>query len=61
MRGGIDTPFNSNRNEEVFWGETKATRGRAFGDRHASTPDSLARTTDEGNARLGRPLVIRTG
>jgi len=31
----IDPPFNSNRNYEVFWGETRETR--AFDDRHAST------------------------
>jgi hypothetical protein len=31
----IDPPFNSNRNYEVFWGETKEQR--AFDDRHAST------------------------
>jgi DNA modification methylase len=31
----IDPPFNSNRNYEVFWGETKETR--AFQDRHEST------------------------
>lgn len=31
----IDPPFNSNRNYEVFWGETKEKR--AFKDRHAST------------------------
>jgi DNA modification methylase len=31
----IDPPFNSNRNYEVFWGETKEKR--AFDDRHAST------------------------
>jgi len=31
----IDPPFNSNRNYEVFWGETKGKR--AFEDRHAST------------------------
>ena len=31
----IDPPFNSNRNYEVFWGETKETR--AFDDRHEST------------------------
>jgi 16S rRNA G966 N2-methylase RsmD len=28
----IDPPFNSNRNYEVFWGETKEKR--AFEDRH---------------------------
>lgn len=31
----IDPPFNSNRNYEVFWGETKEKR--AFEDRHRST------------------------
>ncbi len=31
----IDPPFNSNRNYEGFWGETKERR--AFEDRHAST------------------------
>src|SRR3990170_818205 len=31
----IAPPFNSNRNYEVFWGETKEKR--AFEDRHAST------------------------
>ncbi len=31
----IDPPFNSNRNYEVFWGETKEMR--AFDDRHEST------------------------
>src|SRR5471032_1788746 len=31
----IDPPFNSNRNYEVFWDETKEKR--AFDDRHEST------------------------
>ena len=31
----IDPPFNSNRNYEVFWGETKEKRG--FEDRHSIT------------------------
>jgi len=31
----IDPPFNSNRNYEVFWGETREKR--AFEDRHSST------------------------
>jgi adenine specific DNA methylase Mod len=31
----IDPPFNSNRDYEVFWGETKEKRG--FEDRHASS------------------------
>ena len=31
----IDPPFNSNRNYEVFWGESKEKR--AFEDRHEST------------------------
>jgi DNA methylase len=32
----IDPPFNSNRNYEVFWGET--SEKRAFEDRHAGSP-----------------------
>src|SRR3954452_12344336 len=31
----IDPPFNSNRDYEIFWGETKEKR--AFEDRHEST------------------------
>src|SRR2546422_11200175 len=31
----IDPPFNSNRNYEVFWGETKEER--AFEERHENT------------------------
>jgi hypothetical protein len=31
----IDPPFNSNRNYEIFWGETKEKR--SFEDRHEST------------------------
>jgi hypothetical protein len=31
----IDPPFNSNRNYEAFWGETKEKR--SFEDRHEST------------------------
>ena len=31
----VELPFNSNRNYEVFWGETKEKR--AFEDRHEST------------------------
>ena len=31
----IDPPFNSNRNYEVFWGETREKR--SFDDRHTST------------------------
>jgi DNA modification methylase len=39
----IDPPFNSNRNYEVFWGETSEPRAQASGfpglfeDRHVST------------------------
>jgi DNA modification methylase len=36
----IDPPFNSNRNCEVFWGETKEKR--TFEDRHASTAAYIA-------------------
>jgi 16S rRNA G966 N2-methylase RsmD len=38
----IDPPFNSNRNYEVFWGETKEKR--AFEDRHESTNAYIAIT-----------------
>ena len=34
----VDTRFNSNRNYEVFWGETKEKR--AFENHHASTQTS---------------------
>src|SRR2546425_11076842 len=37
----IDPPFNSNRNYEVFWGETKEKR--AFEDRHAVAKRRLLR------------------
>ena len=33
----IYPPFNSNRIDEVFWGETKAPPERSSEDRHAST------------------------
>ena len=36
----IDPPFNSNRNCEVFWGETKEKR--SFEDRHESTRAYIA-------------------
>src|SRR5438270_231371 len=36
----IDPPFNSNRNDEVFSGETREKR--AFEDRHASTAAYIA-------------------
>lgn len=36
----IDPPFNSNRNYEVFWGDTKEKR--SFEDRHASTQAYIA-------------------
>ena len=35
----IDPPFNSNRNYEVFWGETKEKR--AFDYRHESTKATI--------------------
>ena len=35
----IDPPFNSNRNYEVFWGETDEKR--SFEDRHESTRASI--------------------
>ncbi|MGP8260612.1 MAG: DNA methyltransferase [Acidobacteriaceae bacterium] len=36
----MDPPFNSNRNYEVFWGETKEKR--SFDDRHESTQAYIA-------------------
>ncbi len=38
----IDPPFNSNRNYEVFWGETREVR--AFEDRPASAQACIACT-----------------
>ncbi len=51
----IDPPFNSNRNYEVFWGETKEKR--AFEDRHASTEAYIAhmRPRCEQLARVLKP------
>ena len=46
----IDPPFNSNRNYEVFWGETKEKR--AFEDRHEST---------QAYIDYMRPRCVRTG
>ncbi len=40
----IDPPFNSNRNYEVFWGETKEKR--AFEDRHASILPTITSNTE---------------
>ena len=53
----IDPPFNSNRNYEVFWGETKEKR--AFDDRHASTQAyiDLTRTRLRAPAYPGAELV----
>ena len=45
----IDPPFNSNRNYEVFWGETKEKR--SFEDRHdTATRKSRASWFDESAA-----------
>ena len=49
----IDPPFNSNRNYEVFWGETKEKR--AFEDRHAG-PQPVRSILD-----LHFPLQCRGG
>ena len=46
----IDPPFNSNRNYEVFWGETKEKR--SFEDRHEST---------QAYIEFMRPRCVRTG
>ena len=37
----IDPPFNSNRNYEVFWGETKESRRAGIDDRHESTKATI--------------------
>ena len=61
----IDPPFNSNRNYEVFWGETKEKR--SFEDRHESTrayvdyhATTLRRTTScaQENRQLLLPLRL---
>jgi hypothetical protein len=49
----IDPPFNSNRNYEVFWGETKEKR--AFEDRHENTKAFL-----QGQGRDDRRAAMRT-
>lgn len=41
----MDPPFNSDRNYEVFWGETKVKR--AFEDRHASIQADALRSALE--------------
>src|SRR6266536_1329756 len=57
----IDPPFNSNRNYEVFWGETKEKR--AFADRHASTQatsSSCARAVSSCIASSRKPAAFIT-
>src|ERR1043165_9623896 len=49
----IDPPFNSNRNYEVFWGETK--KKRAFEDRHESTKATLTSCVREKLNRVPMP------
>jgi 16S rRNA G966 N2-methylase RsmD len=51
----IDPPFNSNRNYEVFWGETKEKR--AFEDRHASTQAYIQFRRHEKETRETRPRL----
>jgi hypothetical protein len=48
----IDPPFNSNRNYEVFWGETKEKR--AFEDLHASTQAYIDYTVLDEDEEYGR-------
>ncbi len=45
----IDPPFNSNRNNEVFWGETKEKR--AFEDRYARAQGRDCRYDAENRCR----------
>jgi 16S rRNA G966 N2-methylase RsmD len=48
----IDPPFNSNRNYEVFWGETKDKR--AFEDRRHGFGRAGAKGTEGGDCRDGK-------
>jgi 16S rRNA G966 N2-methylase RsmD len=52
----IDPPFNSNRNYEVFWGETREKR--AFEDRHASTQAYIEYMSTDLAASGGRPRCV---
>jgi len=55
----IDPPFNSNRNYEVFWGESKEKR--AFEDRHENTGHTLttcARAACNSPASSKRPAAF---
>jgi DNA modification methylase len=52
IRRGGNPPFNSNRNYEVFWGETKEKR--AFEDRHASTQAYIEYMRPRCGQRSGR-------
>src|SRR5882724_2982501 len=57
----IDPPFNSNRNYEVFWGETKEKR--SFEDRHESTKATsitCARGASSSRASSRRPAASIT-
>ena len=47
----IDPPFNSNRNYEVFWGETKEKR--SFEDRHESTKNVFEKSFLPAVGQLG--------
>ena len=49
----IDPPFNSNRNYEVFWGESKEKR--SFEDRHENT-----RAASNWRAPSKRPAAFIT-
>jgi hypothetical protein len=57
----IDPPFNSNRNYEVFWGETKDKR--SFEDRHESTTGEMDFMDEwypiqvKQTAKVGRPDI----
>ena len=53
----IDPPFNSNRNYEVFWGETKEKR--AFEDRHENTKAYHCHPVERGNKRLNDLKTMR--
>ncbi len=56
----IDPPFNSNRNYEVFWGESKEKR--SFDDRHANTQAYIdyMRPRCQQLARVLKPTGVST-
>jgi DNA modification methylase len=58
----IDPPFNSNRNDEVFWGESPPTKEkRSFDDRHASTQAYIDSMRPRGGCQQLARVLKPTG